>query len=161
MGTIKVVILVTGLLLTFTVPGPTVRGQAGGVQVELDLNKAQYSVGDSVKIRLTLTNRSMSSATFQFTTGQLCDFMVSRDGHLVWQWSYGRAFTQAFTTLTLMPNDSKVFNEFWDQRDARGQQAPAGEYEMMAVFPAGEVGVVVPNQHDILRVRFAIVGGSR
>jgi len=161
MRMITVAILAASLPLTPAMAGPTAPATVRGVQIELRLNKAAYTAGEPVEITLTLLNPATAVAKFQFPTGQMYDFIVSKDGQFVWQWSFGRAFTQAFTALTLLPGESKLFKEQWDQRDARGHQAPAGEYEMVAVFPAGEVEVVVPPQGETLRVRFAIVGGPR
>jgi len=156
MRTINVVILAASLLLTRAMAGPT--ATVRGVQIELRLNKVAYTVGEPVEITLTLSNPAMSVAKFQFPTGQMYDFIVSRDGQFVWQWSLGRAFTQAFTALILAPREAKVFTERWDQRDARGRTVPPGEYEIVAVFPAGDVEVTVPARPETPRVRFAIRG---
>jgi len=158
MRTINVVILAASLLLTRAMAGPTAPATVRGVQIELRLNKVAYTVGEPVEITLTLSNPAMSVAKFQFPTGQMYDFIVSRDGQFVWQWSLGRAFTQAFTALILAPRESKVFTERWDQRDARGRTVPPGEYEIVAVFPAGDVEVTVPARPETPRVRFAIRG---
>src|SRR2546426_7682659 len=138
MRTINVVILVASLLLTPAMAGPITPAGVRGVQIELRLNKAVYTAGEPVEITLTLHNPATSAVKFQFPTGQMYDFIVSRDGHFIWQWSLGRAFTQAFTALILAPRESKVFPERWDQRDARGRAVHPGEYEIVAVFPAGD-----------------------
>ena len=160
MRTINVVILAASLLLTPAMAGPTAPATVRGVQIELRLNKVAYTTGEPVEITLPLSNPATSVVKLQFPTGQLYDFIVSRDGQFVWQWSMGRAFTQAFTALILMPRESKVFTERWDQQDARGRTVSPGEYEMVALFPAGEVEVAVPAGPETPRVRFAI-GGSR
>ena len=160
MRTISVVILAASLLLTPAVAGPIAPATVRGVQIELRLNKATYAAREPIEITLTLSNPGTSAVKFQFSTGQMYDFILSRDGQFVWQWSLGRAFTQAFTALILAPRESKVFTERWDQRDARGRAVSPGEYEMVAVFPVGDVEVAVPARPETLRVRFAI-GGSR
>ena len=158
MRTINVVILAASLLLTPAIAGPTAPATVRGVQIELRLNKVAYTTGEPVEITLTLSNPAMSVAKFQFPTGQMYDFIVSRDGQFVWQWSLGRAFTQAFTALILAPREAKVFTERWDQRDARGRTVPPGEYEIVAVFPAGDVEVTLPARPETPRVRFAVRG---
>ena len=154
------VILVASLLLTPAMAGPITPAGVRGVQIELRLNKAAYMAKEPVEITLTLHNPATSAVKFQFPTGQMYDFIVSRDGHFIWQWSLGRAFTQAFTALILAPGESKVFTERWDQRDAQGRVVSPGEYEMVAVFLAGDVEVAVPARPETPRVRFAI-GGAR
>src|SRR2546428_8990224 len=160
MRTITVVILAASSFLTPAMAGPAAPATVRVVQIELRLNKAVYTSKEPVEITLALNNPTTSAVKFQFPTGQMFDFIVSRDGQFVWQWSLGRAFTQAFTALILAPRESKVFTERWDQRDARGRAVSPGEYEMVAVFPVGDVEVAVPARPETLRVRFAI-GGSR
>ena len=156
MGTINIVILATSLLLIPVVGGPTATTAVRGVQIEVRLNKAAYTAGEPVEITLTVSNPGSAAVTFEFPTGQMFDVLVTRRGKLIWQWSQGRAFTQAFTNLTLSPGESRVFNERWDQRDVQGRYVPAGEYEMLAVFPT-EVGLVPRAGADGPQVRFQIV----
>ncbi len=154
------VVMVLASLSTSTAMAGLARStQAGAVEVELRLNKAIYSPGEPVEIALTLVNRASEGITFQFNTGQMYDFIVLSEDRSVWQWSHGRAFTQALTTLALKPNESKLFREHWDQRDAKGQQVPAGKYEMIAVFPA-RGGLGVRPGPDGPRVRFSVSSGS-
>src|SRR5437773_12536000 len=105
---------------------------------------------------LMLSNPPSTAATCHFATGRMFDFLVTRQGKLIWQWSYGRAFTQAFTRLTLSPGEFRVFNERWDQRYVQGRYVPAGEYEMLAVSPT-DVGLVQRAGADGPQVRFQIV----
>src|SRR5438552_2450141 len=105
---------------------------------------------------LILNYPASSSVTCQLPTEQIFDVLFTRQGKLIWQWSQGRAFTQAFTRLTLSPGESRVFNERWDQRDVQGRYVPAGEYEMFAVFPT-DVGLVPRAGSDGPQVRFQIV----
>lgn len=141
--------------MTPAVAEPAARTEVQGVRIELRLNKQVYAARESVVITLTLSNPRQSAVTFQFPTGQMFDFLVTRQGKLMWQWSLGRVFTQAFTTLTLGPGESRVFNERWDQRDVQGAYLPAGGYEMRAVFPT-EVGLVPRVGSEGPHVRFQI-----
>ncbi len=158
MRRISVIALVMSFLATTALASIGASTQVRGVQIELRLNKTMYRMGESVEIGLILTNPGVASADFQFSTGQMYDFIVFRNGQVVWQWSYGRAFTQAFTTLTLQPQETKVFNERWDQRDIHGLQVPPGDYEMIAEFTAtGRLGV--PSRQEGPRLRFRIGSG--
>lgn len=159
MKTIGVMLLGVGLLVTSAVSAPAAKTEVRGVSVELRLSKAVYSVGESVESTLILRNPGASSASFQFSTGQMYDFIVIRGQQRIWQWSSGRAFTQAFTTLTLQPGESKRFIQQWDQRDSQGQQVAPGEYELVAVFPA-RGDVVVPASSSGPRVQFSITERS-
>lgn len=133
--------------------------QVGSTQIELSVNKSIYALGESVHIRLSVNNQGTELVSFQFPTGQMCDFVIERVGQRIWQWSDGRVFTQAFTTLTIRSGESKVFNVQWDQRDGQGRAAPPGEYELMAVFPAQGRRIPVPTEGP--RVRFRIGGEAQ
>ncbi len=159
MKTIGIMVLGVGLLVTSAVSGPAARIEVRGVSVELRLSKAVYSVGESVESTLILRNPGESTASFQFSTGQMYDFIVIRGQQRIWQWSSGRAFTQAFTTLTLKPGESMSFMQQWDQRDSQEHQVAPGEYELVVVFPArGEIAV--PASSSGPRVRFSITERS-
>src|SRR2546425_6176634 len=155
---INFVIVVASLLLTPAVAGPIAPATVRGVQIELRLNKATYAAREPIEITLTLSNPGTSAVKFQFSTGQMYDFIVSRDGQFVWQWSLGRAFTQAFTALILAPRESKVFTERWDQRDARGRAVPPGEHEIVAGFPAGDATVDISTRYVTHRHAFGEQG---
>lgn len=159
MRRISVIVLAMSLLAITALASTGASTQDRGVQIGLRLNKTMYRMGESVEIALALINPGTTAADFQFSTGQMYDFIVFRNGQVVWQWSHGRAFTQALTTLALKPSESKVFREQWDQRDAKAQQVPAGEYEMIAVFPA-RGGLGVRPGPDGPRVRFSVSSGS-
>jgi intracellular proteinase inhibitor BsuPI len=159
MRALLIIVLVIELCDVPAMPGPTASVGVRGLQVELRLNKAAFRAGEAVEITLALTNSSGPAVEVQFPTGQMYDFVVTREGRLVWQWSFGRAFTQAFTMLTLMPKESKAFDERWDQRNYQGQQATPGEYEMVAVFPAGGARFM-PNRPDGPKLRFSIMDRS-
>ncbi len=155
----SVMALVIGLLVVPAISGPTANVEMLGVQLELRLNEHIYRIGEPVEMTLALNNPGGAVARFEFPTGQMYDFIVLRDGQLIWQWSSGKAFTQAFTTLTLRPGEAKVFAERWNQRNAHGQQVPSGRYDMAVVFPVGG-GQVLPARPAGPQVRFTIVSGA-
>ena len=152
-------ILILGLVVARAVSAPAASADVSGIKVELRLDKAAFAVGESVGITLILANTGRTAAAFRFPTGQMYDFVVTRDGQLVWQWSLGKAFIQAFTTLTLNPGETKTFTDRWDQRNAQGQQVPPGMYEMAAMFPVGGGGLA-PIGSGGPRVQFSITGRS-
>lgn len=149
------IIALLGLLANPGWAGPTAVTQAGQVQVELSIARARYRSGDPVEIVLTVSNPTTAEVTFQFNTGQMYDFVVQRDGRVIWRWSEGRAFIQALTTLVIRPGESRVFRARWDQKNVYGQQVPAGKYEMVAVFPVRR-GPDALRGLDEPRVQFSI-----
>jgi len=154
-----VTVLLVALVSTAATAGPVAGRMVGNVRVNLSLNKSAYELGDNVEITLSFTSQGTEASSFQFPTGQMYDLIVLGDGQRVWQWSRGRVFTQAFTTLALKSGESKVFNERWNQRDAQDRQVPSGEYEMVAVFPAQ--GGRIPSSLEGPRMRFRIGAETR
>ena len=159
MREIGLVALIIGLAVGPTVSAPVASGVVRGIGVEIRLDKAAYAVGEPVEITLTLTNTERAVASFQFPTGQMYDFVVTHEGRRVWQWSLGRVFIQAFTTLTLNPGETKTFVDRWDQRNPQGQQVASGVYELAAIFPVGGGGLA-PMGSASPRVQFTITGRS-
>ena len=156
---VDLAVLILGLAVVPAVSAPAARTNVRGVDVEIRLDKATYGLGEPVGITLALTNTGQTTASFQFPTGQMYDFVVTREGQRVWQWSLGRVFVQAFTTLTLPPGEARTFTDHWDQRNAQGQQVPPGAYEMAALFPVGGGGLA-PLGSGGPRVPFSITARS-
>lgn len=147
-------VLFVALMIPAAIAGPAASRNVGNVRVELRLNKSAFDIGESLEITLELSNQGPETASVQFPTGQMYDLVVLSGSQRIWQWSLGRVFTQAFTTLSLRAGESKIFQERWNQRDAQDRQVPSGGYEMLGVFPAQ--GGRVPSPPDALRVRFHI-----
>ena len=61
--------------------------------------------------------------TFQFASGQQCDFeIIDEAGHIVAAWSDGRFFTQELTSFTLGPGQTARFIADLPLKDRDGQQ---------------------------------------
>lgn len=154
----RAMIMLWSLLAGAVWAGPAAVTQAGQVQVELRIDGARYGAGEPVEFTLTVTNPGPGEVVFEFTTGQMYDVVVTSGGRVVWRWSHGKAFVQAFTTLVLKPVEPRVFRARWDQKDLRDQQVPAGQYEMVALFPATRTPAARLGP-DRPRIRFDILAG--
>ena len=51
-----------------------------------------------------------------------------------WQWSRGKAFTMAFSSIRLNFGEVRRFRVEWDQRDNDGRQVPPGDYRVEAIL---------------------------
>lgn len=128
-------VLILMLLASLGSTEPATSAQASSINVELSLDKARYCMGETVEITLKLTNQGRSKVAFEFNNGQMYDFALIKGGQVVWQWSHGRVFVQALTTLSFEPGEVRIFRERWTQKNADGALVQAGEYEMVALFP--------------------------
>ena len=91
-------------------------------------NTTNYTVGETVVIRLTLTNDTDQTQTYDFGTAQRYDVIVSRNDQQVWQWSADQFFAQMMGSETLEPGESRTYTVPWNQVDANGRQVRSGTY---------------------------------
>lgn len=87
-----------------------------GVKYIMTLNKPVYRLGEQVVIRFVKINILSVPLTLTYRTSQKVDFKITRGDRLIWQWSRGRAFLQAKSTLRLRPKERQVYRVVWNQR---------------------------------------------
>ena len=119
----------------------------------MSTDRPAYATGETVTFTLSVTNPTDESLTLASGSGQQYDFIVQDvPGAEVWCWSHGRFFTQALTSLTLQPRETRTFTEWWDQRSNAGQQVSPGMYTVTGVL------TTIPNQRRTDPVDFTIGG---
>lgn len=74
--------------------------------IRLTTDRAVYSPGDTIRMRLEVFRRGGEALTLSFPTAQRHDFVLrgpdtSGPGGEVWRWSEGRFFAQSTATVTL------------------------------------------------------------
>lgn len=104
------------------------------VTVELTTDKSTYRVGETIRMNVTVCNRSSSTVTLYFHSYQLYDAVAysGRTGRLVWRWSDGQFFPQALTSRDVAPGCTWSFPLEWSQVDSAGQQVAPGSYILRA-----------------------------
>lgn len=92
-----------------------------------------FASGDTIQFVLTVRNRTNTTQTLWFNTGEEYNFAVVNAGtaNIVWNWDEGQMFDQQFTSFTLGPGESTTFTVSWNQTDNNGQSLPAGDYEVI------------------------------
>jgi len=105
-------------------------GVPGEVSVTLLTDNTAYSVGEKVKMTLTVKNETDKPVTLTFNDGQIYDFTVKNlsRGTRVWRWSTDKAFTEAIWSMTLAPGEEKSYSETWDQKGDNSLQVDPGVY---------------------------------
>ncbi|RSD29359.1 BsuPI-related putative proteinase inhibitor [Mesobacillus subterraneus] len=85
---------------------------------------------------LVLINTGNNPLAFEFPTSQKYELTVNDpSGKKVYQYSDGKAFTQAFETVTLKPRGKISWKESWDYL-AAGERVKEGEYTVTANLKA-------------------------
>lgn len=96
------------------------------VLVETRTEKSNYSVGEEVKMSITMENKGRGTIELIFTSAQRYDFLVLKDGKEIWRWSDGKVFGMVLGHLLLKSGEKQTYTEAWKPEDA----AP-GEYEVI------------------------------
>ncbi|MGH8280144.1 MAG: BsuPI-related putative proteinase inhibitor [Gammaproteobacteria bacterium] len=93
-----------------------------------------FAPSQQIQFVLSVRNRTTTSQTISFNTGQQYNFSVFNSGTAteVWTWSPHQAFTQDPTTLTIPAGETQTFTVVWNQLDDAGQLVPSGDYEVIA-----------------------------
>lgn len=95
---------------------------------------SSFTPSEQIQLVLSVRNRSTSSQTVTFNTGEQYNFAVFESGSAteVWTWSLEQVFGQTLTTLTWQPDETKTFTVTWNQVSDGNQLVAAGNYEAIA-----------------------------
>jgi uncharacterized membrane protein len=96
------------------------------ISVETRTDKGEYSVGEEVKISVTVTNRGMNPVELIFMSAQRYDFIVVKDDREVWRWSNNKMFAMVLESLLLKPGEKQTYMETWEPKCIT-----SGEYEVI------------------------------
>jgi hypothetical protein len=88
--------------------------------------------GATIQFVLSVRNRSTSSQTLWFNTGEISNFAVVQDGtgNAIWSSDHGQNFVAGFVSLTFLPGEVKTFSVSWNQADDNGNAVITGNYEV-------------------------------
>jgi len=105
-----------------------------GLTCYLSTDRSQYQPGQTVVMKMTVTNPFDEPATLQFTSGQTYDFVI-RDSNdqKVWQWSDGKVFTMALQQRELAAGESYEVSARWTVPEGQ-TKLPAGLYRIKGII---------------------------
>jgi len=110
----------------------------GTMKLTLRADQAVYAKTGSAKLTLHVEYTGEQGTEAQYLTGQSFDFRVTRAGEDIWQWSFGRFFTQAIKMAPLPVGWSQDFTAQWDLVDNQAKTVPPGTYEIVADWTVRE-----------------------
>lgn len=119
-------------------PKTPLPGSNTGTSVVQDVRALEtwYPVGEKVTFVYTVRNTGASTVTFNFSSGKQYDVWITTGGKEVYRRSRGMMYTQALTSITLKPGESKEFRGTWDQKDFDGKAVDSGWYTIYAQLTA-------------------------
>ncbi len=119
----------------------------GGAEYRITLNKFIYRQGEPIQMNLKVTNLVRCDLPFAFPSAQQYDFVVSRDGRLVWNWAHGMAFPEVIVRKILAPGESMMFRAKWDQKDNDKNPVATGKYEATGILTS--ITLPVPDRCEV------------
>lgn len=96
----------------------------------IKLDKTSYSLGESMTIVLTITNITNSYKELTFHNAQVYNYIVCKEGKIIYNWALGRMFADVITTLKFSPNETKSYLEKWNMKDNAGNTVKEGVYKI-------------------------------
>ena len=102
----------------------------GALGLTARTDKTDYAGDETVRITVTLTNRTAGVITLNFPTGCQAFFRVETPaGALLYDEFWHATCTDALTSITLQPGESHAHSLSWTQQNDAGQQVPrSAEY---------------------------------
>jgi len=84
------------------------------IEVTLRLGRTAYALGSPVDFSMIVRNISPNTVHATFPNACHADFVVMRDGAVVWNFMHGRHCAQIIGRATIAPGDSASFDMEWD-----------------------------------------------
>ena len=108
--------------------------QKGSLSLQLDA-PSEAAVGQSVPLKLTLTNASKDPAQVMLGGRPPFDVIVtSADGAVIWRWSEGQAVQMVLEVRTLKPGEQIVFDAQWPATTSDKTPPSPGRYLVRGVL---------------------------
>ena len=91
--------------------------------------KVLFTQGEPITFIIHMTNLTDESQSMSFSSGQHYDIQVYDSGDsLIWNWAYDKMFTDAEEELVFSANETKSFEEIWDQETNAELLLDTGNY---------------------------------
>jgi hypothetical protein len=119
------------------------------------LDRKSYPPGETVKIRLIVTNTSGSTCRVVFPNGRKATFEIL-DGDAVVKDDRCRAYTDAIIEEEWEAGHREVYRFRWGQRktadgcDGRGERAGPGSYDARGLFDGAREGTFRTKRHAFI-----------
>jgi hypothetical protein len=100
------------------------------------MKETSYSVGQPIDLTMEVRNISNDPVVMKFDNNLECDFFVQKEVNLlfakvpmgVWRYSASIGMKPQRHSITLQPQETKLYNAKWDQKDFNGRQVKPGNY---------------------------------
>lgn len=91
--------------------------------------KVLFAQGETITLTIHMTNLTGESQSMGFSSGQQYDIKVyDSEDNLIWNWAHDKAFIQVPTELAFSANETKTFEETWNQETNAELPLDIGNY---------------------------------
>lgn len=81
-----------------------------GAKLTISLDKTKFNQGENIDVKLVVQNLREENVTFTFSSGYQFDLVVYDENfEVVCAWSDDKEFIEAFTNLSLEPEESHIW----------------------------------------------------
>jgi hypothetical protein len=134
---VKKVSLLIILLLMAVAPVLAIGEEEPSRQMDFSFFVDPVAGPELAEFEIVLRNNGDMPLSFEFPTSQKYEITVlDSNKNKVYQYSEGKAFAQAFETLTIKPQESVKWKESWNYITAAGKRVKEGEYNVTAKLKA-------------------------
>ncbi len=111
-----------------------------GAKLTISLDKTEFNQGENIDIKLVVQNLREENVTFTFSSGYQFDLVVYDENfEVVCAWSDDKEFIEAFTSLSLEPEESHNWVWNWNQmvyEKLTGEYSPInpGTYHLRGIL---------------------------
>lgn len=110
----------------------------------LQIERATFSRGEPIKVRLSVTNVGTKPITLQFANSLEFDFVIQQEVNMlfvevpmdVWKYSAKSVPQPKPHAIVVPPGQEKVFTALWDQTDSAGNPVKPGRYIITGTLTA-------------------------
>lgn len=108
-------------------------------KLTISLDKTEFNQGENIDVKLVVQNLREENVTFTFSSGYQFDFVYDENFEVVCAWSDDKEFIEAFTSLSLEPEESHIWVWNWNQmvyEKLTGEYSPInpGTYHLRGIL---------------------------
>ncbi|BCM92252.1 hypothetical protein IAD21_04131 [Abditibacteriota bacterium] len=123
---------------------------AAPVKFEATVDKTELAVGETLHVKMTVTNTTEEAQTLHFGSGQSFDVFISNEaGKQVWSWGANKRFIQSVRDVPLAVGESKTFDATWDGITFPDFKKEPGTYTVQAVLTTNPRIYATPTKIEV------------
>lgn len=100
----------------------------------LVISDSAFALGSVVRFAIVVRNISSGSISITFSNLCLADFIVEREGEIIWRKSDGKMCAQMLVQKSVPPGDSIKIEGEWDSFSSKDKKVSLGKYSLRGLL---------------------------